>query len=102
MNGETISEITDEIVADMAVWQNRPLGCGASVAVDRRDHPSRIGDSQVADRPVYVAIGVNLAGGRGVGGLWLRPAGGDGGQAVGDDAHRAEKPGPSRRVDRVL
>ncbi len=25
MNGETISKITDEIVADTAVWQNRPL-----------------------------------------------------------------------------
>ena len=28
---ETISKITDEIVADMAVWQNRPVGAGNCV-----------------------------------------------------------------------
>ncbi len=38
----------------------------------------KVRDAQVANRPVYVAIGVDLAGERDVGGLWLGPAGGEG------------------------
>jgi len=39
----------------------------------------KVRDSQVADRPVYVAIGVNLDGERDVLGLWLGPKrGGEG------------------------
>ena len=34
--------------------------------------------SQVANRPVYVAIGVDLDGERDVLGLWLGPTGGEG------------------------
>jgi len=74
---ETISKITDEIVADMAVWQNRPLE--AVYAVLLIDAITiKVRDSQVANRPVYVAIGVDLAGERDVLGLWLGPTGGEG------------------------
>ena len=38
----------------------------------------KAGDSQVANRPVHVAIGVDLQGERDVGGLWLGPTGGEG------------------------
>jgi len=38
----------------------------------------KVRDSQVANRPVYVAIGVNLDGERDVLGLWLGPSGGEG------------------------
>ena len=38
----------------------------------------KVRDSQVANRPVYVAIGVDLQGERDVLGLWLGPAGGEG------------------------
>ena len=38
----------------------------------------RVRDAQVANRPVYVAIGVNLAGECDVLGLWLGPSGGEG------------------------
>jgi len=38
----------------------------------------KVRDSQVANRPVYVAIGVNLEGERDVLGLWLGPSGGEG------------------------
>src|SRR6266705_4494352 len=55
---ETISKITDQIVEDMASWQRRPLD---------RMYPVllidaiviKVRDSQVANRPVYVAIGVD-------------------------------------------
>ena len=38
----------------------------------------KVRDAQVANRPVYVAIGVNLDGERDVLGLWLGPSGGEG------------------------
>lgn len=74
---ETISKITDTIIEDMAEWQNRPLD---------RLYPVllidaiviKVRDTQVANRPVYVAIGVNLDGDRDVLGLWLGPSGGEG------------------------
>ena len=98
---ETISKITDEIVADMAAWQNRPLDAVYPVLLIDAIIV-KVRDAQVANRPVYVAIGVNLAGERDVLGLWLGPTGGEGGQAVGDDADRAPQPRPHRRADRVL
>ena len=74
---ETISKITDRVVGDMNAWQNRPLD---------RLYPVllidaivvKVRDSQVANRPVYVAIGVNLDGERDVLGLWVGPSGGEG------------------------
>lgn len=74
---ETISKITDAVLPDMAAWQSRPLD---------RVYPVLLIDaivvkvrgSQVANRPVYVAVGVNLEGERDVLGLWLGPAGGEG------------------------
>ena len=74
---ETISKITDGIVDDMIAWQNRPLD---------RLYPVllidaiviKVRDAQVANRPVYVAIGVNLDGERDVLGLWLGPTGREG------------------------
>jgi transposase-like protein len=38
----------------------------------------KVRDSQVANRPVYVAIGVNMEGEREVLGMWLGPTGGEG------------------------
>ena len=74
---ETISKITDEIVSDMAVWQNRPFEpVYAVLLIDAIT--VKVRDSQVANRPVYVAIGVDLAGERDVLGLWLGPTGGEG------------------------
>jgi putative transposase len=74
---ETISKITDRIVDEMLSWQHRPLD---------RIYPVllidaiviKVRDSQVANRPVYVAIGVNMDGERDVLGLWLGPTGGEG------------------------
>jgi transposase-like protein len=74
---ETISKITDAVLSDMVAWQSRPL---------ERVYPVLLIDaivvkvrgSQVANRPVYVAIGVDLEGERDVLGLWLGPSGGEG------------------------
>ena len=74
---DTISRITDGIVADMEAWQSRPLDpIYAVVLIDAI--VINVRDTQVADRPVYVAIGVNLDGERDVLGLWMGPSGGEG------------------------
>jgi transposase-like protein len=74
---ETISKITDQIVDEMAAWQSRPLDpLYAVLLVDCL--VIKVRGSQVANRPVYVAIGVNLEGERDVLGLWLGPVGGEG------------------------
>lgn len=74
---ETISRITDRIVDDMVAWQNRPLDSIYPVLLIDAI-VIKVRDSQVANRPVYVAIGVNLDGHRDVLGLWLGPTGGEG------------------------
>ena len=74
---ETISKITDQVLPDMVAWQSRPLDRVYPVMlIDAM--VVKVRDSQVANRPVYVAIGVNLDGERDVLGLWLGPSGGEG------------------------
>jgi putative transposase len=74
---DTVSRITDQIVADMSAWQNRPLDrVYAVMLIDAI--VIKVRDTQVANRPVYVAIGVNMDGERDVLGLWLGPSGGEG------------------------
>ena len=74
---DTISRITDAIVADMEAWQTRPLeSIYAVVLIDAI--VVKVRDTQVANRPVYVAIGVNMDGERDVLGLWIGPSGGEG------------------------
>lgn len=61
----------------MAAWQNRPLDrIYPVVLIDAI--VIKVRDSQVANRPVCVAIGVNLDGERDVLGMWLGPTGGEG------------------------
>ena len=71
---ETISKITDRVLDDLADWQNRPLD---------RVYPVifidaivvKIRDGQVANRPVYTAIGVTVDGKREILGLWVGTGG---------------------------
>ncbi len=61
----------------METWQSRPLdSLYAVVLIDAI--VVKVRDTQVANRPVYVAIGVNLDGERDVLGLWMGPTGGEG------------------------
>jgi putative transposase len=74
---ETVSRITDAVIEDMNVWQNRPLEkIYAVMLIDAI--VIKVRDSQVANRPVYVAIGVDMDGRRDVLGMWLGPSGGEG------------------------
>ena len=74
---ETISKITDAIVDDMIVWQNRPLDRVYPVILIDCIYV-KIRDGQVGNRPVYVALGVNMDGERDVLGMWVGPTGGEG------------------------
>jgi putative transposase len=74
---ETISRITDRVLEGMGEWQNRPLD---------RVYPVifidaivvKIREGQVANRPIYVALGVTCDGERDILGLWA----GDGGEGA--------------------
>jgi transposase-like protein len=71
---ETVSRITDKVLEEMTDWQNRPLdGVYAAVFIDAI--VVKVRDGQVANRPVYAAIGVTLEGEKDILGLWAGTGG---------------------------
>jgi putative transposase len=71
---ETISRITGKVLEEMQAWQARPLdGVYAAVFIDAI--MVKVRDGQVANRPVYAAIGVTLAGEKDILGLWAGTGG---------------------------
>jgi putative transposase len=74
---DTISRITDTVVAEMNEWCNRPLDPVYPVIfIDAIC--VKVRDGQVSNRPFYVVIGVTVAGERDILGLWA----GDGGEGA--------------------
>src|SRR6478735_1658076 len=71
---DTISRITDTVVAEMQDWAARPLDA-VYVAVFIDAIMVKVRDGQVANRPVYAAIGVGVDGGKDVLGLWMGSGG---------------------------
>jgi putative transposase len=71
---ELISRVTDSVLADMEAWRQRPLD---------RVYPvlfidaivMKIRQGQVANRPVYVVVGISLDGERDVLGMWAGTGG---------------------------
>jgi transposase-like protein len=71
---ETVSRITDKVLEQMADWQNRPLDeVYAAIFIDAV--VVKVRDGQVANRPVYAAIGVSLDGEKDILGLWAGTGG---------------------------
>ncbi len=71
---ETVSRITDKVIVEMTEWVNRPLApVYAAIFIDAI--VVKIRDGQVANRPIYAAIGVTLAGEKDVLGLWAGTGG---------------------------
>ena len=71
---ETVSRITDRVIEEMQAWQARPLDeVYAAVFIDAI--VVKVRDGQVANRPVYAAIGVTLAGDKDILGLWAGTGG---------------------------
>ena len=74
---ETISQITESVIGELNEWQSRPLeAVWPVIFIDAIFVKIRGG--QVANRPIYVAMGVNLLGQREVLGMWVGPTGGEG------------------------
>ena len=69
-----VSTITERVVAEMTEWSSRPLA-SHYVAVFVDAIHVKVRDGQVANRPFYAAIGVDLHGHRDVLGLWAGTAG---------------------------
>jgi transposase-like protein len=66
---QTITTITDRVMDGMAEWQGRPLDpVYAVVFIDAIQ--VKIREGQVANRPVYLALGVTVDGERDILGLW--------------------------------
>jgi len=75
----------------MTEWVNRPLeGVYAAIFIDAI--VVKIGDGQVANRPIYAAIGVTLSGQKDVLGLWAG-TGGEGAKFSDECPDRYEEPG---------
>jgi len=74
---QTISTITDRVLEGLAQWQSRPLDPIYPVLfIDAIQ--VKIRDGSVANRPIYVALGVTTDGERDILGLWA----GDGGEGA--------------------
>src|SRR4051812_45655413 len=71
---ETVSRITDRVIEEMTDWSVRPLDeVYAAIFIDAI--VVKVRDGQVANRPIYAAIGVNLDGERDTLGLWAGTGG---------------------------
>ena len=71
---DLISKVTDAVNDELIAWRNRPLDrIYAVVFIDAI--VIKIRDGAVANRPVYVAVGVNLDGERDVLGMWVGTGG---------------------------
>ncbi len=101
ISADTISRITDAVLDDMQIWQQRPLEPSYpvilidAIVVKIRDGASR-------EPAVYVAMGINLDGERDVLGLWVGPTGGEGAKYWAGRVGRAAQPWHPRHVHRVL
>jgi transposase-like protein len=74
---ELISKITDKVIDELNSWRSRPLERIYPVILIDAIHV-KIRDGHVANRPVYIAVGVDLNGERDVLGMWV----GDGGEGA--------------------
>src|SRR5215813_1711788 len=89
---QTISTITDRVMEGMADWQSRPLDpVYAVIFIDAIN--VKIREGQVANRPIYLALGVTVDGERDVLGLWAGEHGdGEGGQVLAAGPDRDQEP----------
>ncbi len=74
---DTISRITEKVTGEMTEWLTRPLEkIYPVIFIDAM--VVKVRDGQVANKPVYVVIGVSVNGERDILGLWA----GDGGEGA--------------------
>ena len=67
----TVSRITDKILPEAREWQQRPLESVYAVVFMDAIHYHVRSEGQIVKKAVYIAIGVNLEGGKSVLGMWI-------------------------------
>mgnify|MGYP003398206784 FL=1 len=73
---DTVSRITDRVLAEMHEWSVRPLErVHAAIFIDAI--MVKIRDGQVGNHPIYAAIGVDLAGNKDILGMWAGDGAGE-------------------------
>jgi putative transposase len=76
VSADLISRVTDGVLEELQEWQSRPLdGVYPVVFIDAL--MIKIRDGVVANRPVYLAIGIDCDGAKQVLGLWVGPTTGE-------------------------
>ena len=82
---DLVSRVTEQVLTEMRAWQSRPLDpvypvilIDAIVLKVRSNAAASAGAAAVGNRPVYVAMGINLDGERDILGMWVGPTGGEG------------------------
>ena len=65
-----ISDVTDGVMEQARIWQNRPLDCFYGIVFLDALYVKMRHEGRVENRAVYVAIGINLEGRKDVLGLW--------------------------------
>lgn len=68
---ELVSKITDAVLPELRAWQSRPLDAVYPIVYLDAIVVKVRADSHVVNRPVYIALGVDLDGRKHVLGLWL-------------------------------
>ncbi len=79
---ETLSKITDGVLAEMSEWLNRPLD-RVYLVIFIDAIVVKVRDGQVTNRPFYAAVGVTIDGKRDILGVWAGPVGGSEGAKSG-------------------
>jgi len=98
---ELVSKVTDAVVGEMNAWQSRPLDpVYPVILIDAI--VLKVREGTVANRPVYVAMGISVDGHRDILGMWVGPSGGEGAKQWMNNADRTAKPWHPRRVHRLL
>lgn len=75
---ELVSKITDAVLPELRSWQSRPLDAVYPIVYLDAVVVKVRADSHVVNRPVYIAMGVDLDGAKHVLGMWL----GNGGEGA--------------------
>ena len=76
VSADLISRVTDGVLEELQEWQSRPLDTVYPVVfIDAL--MVKVRDGVVANRPVYLAIGIDCEGAKQVLGLWIGPTTGE-------------------------
>jgi putative transposase len=71
VSAELISEITDEVMAELTAWQNRPLESHYPILYLDALRVKIRDNGRIENKAVFIAIGVDMEGRKDILGLWI-------------------------------